>query len=179
MEFVAAFVAWLGVSIVLLAEGRRGLALGTAVAALGLAGVCLSSAGPVAAAVVIAGGALASVRRWLAGPPGWGIMPAGSTPRLVTCVAAGLLALWLAVAVTSGGGGALRFAVMASIGLAGARVLWSEEPSVLLTAVAVLALALATGAQLGPDSPGVWPFAAAAIVAAGSAWIPLRALRAA
>ncbi len=179
MEIVAAFAAWLGASLVVLADGRRGLAAGLAFATLGLAAICLPAVGPLAAAAIVVGGAVAAARRITAGPPGWAIMPAGSTPRLVTCVAGGLVALWIGVVVTSGGGGALRFAVMAAIGLAGARVLWTEDQATVLTAVAVLALGIAGASSLAPSAPGVWPFATAALVSAGSALIPLRAPRAA
>lgn len=174
MDFAAAFLAWLGASTVLLADGRRGLAAGMALAALGLAGVCLPVGGPLVAAFVLAGGAVAAARRAMVGPAGWGVMPAGSTPRLVTCVTAGILALWVALAVIAGEGPALRLAVMSSIGLAGARLIWSDDSSVLSTAAAVLALAVAAGALLAPASPGVWAGAAAALVAAGSAWLPVR-----
>ncbi|HKW58336.1 MAG TPA: hypothetical protein VJR46_01075 [Candidatus Dormibacteraeota bacterium] len=179
MEIVGAFTAWLGASLVLLADGRRGLAAGMALATLGLAAACLSAQGPFAAAVIFAGGAVAAVRRTTVGGPGWAIMPPGSTPRLVTCVAGGLLALWIGLAVTTGDGGALRFAAMAAIGLAGARVLWSDDPAVVLTAVAVMALGIAAATSLALDSPGVWPFAVAGVVAAGTAVIQSRSPRAA
>lgn len=177
MDFAAAAVAWLGVSVVMLADGRRGLAVGMALATLGLGVLALLAAGPLAGAAIAIGGGAAAVRRATAGPPGWSIMPAGSTPRLVTCVAAGLLALWIGLAVTSGAGGAMRFTVMTVVGLAGARVLWSEEPAVIVTAVALVVMGIALGASMVPDA-GPWPFAAAALVAVATA-LPLRTSRAA
>src|SRR5262249_32418456 len=72
VDFAAAFLAWLGASTVLLADGRRGLAAGMALAALGLAGVCLPVGGPLVAAFVLAGGAVAAARRAMVGPAGGG-----------------------------------------------------------------------------------------------------------
>ena len=178
IEAAAAFVAWLGVSLVVLSDGRRGLALGTLLAAAGLAGVALPEAGPAGAIALVAGGAAAAARRFTAGPGKWGIMPPGSTPRLVLCVAGGLLALWVGLAVMTGEGAGLRFAVMSVAGLAGARALSSADTSVAQTAFAVLALAVATGAALAADA-GVWPFLAGAGVAAAVTWAPGRVLRAA
>jgi hypothetical protein len=97
----------------------------------------------------------------------------------VLCLAAGILALWVGLAVTTGGGGALRFAVMAAIGLAAARVLSSEDGFAAQTAVAMLALAIAVGAVFAPEPAGAGPCLAAGVVAAGAAWIPLKAPRAA
>ena len=169
IDVAAGLAAWLGVSLIVLSDGRLGLALGVALATAGLAALSLPQAGALDAAALLAGGAVATVRRLMVGPPGWAIMPAGSTPRLVTCVAGGLFALWVGVAVTSGAGGAVRFAVMATIGLAGARVLWSEERSVLLTAVAAIAIAIAVASAMAPQAAGIWPYAAAAVIAAGTA----------
>lgn len=179
MELAAAFLAWLGASVVVLADGRRGLAAGVAIATAGLAAFALLEAGPFAAVAVAVGGAAAVARRVSSGPPGWSIMPAGSTPRLVACVAGGLVALWVGFAVMTGAGGGVRFAAMAAIGLAGARVLWTEDASVVRTALAVLAPAMAVAASLAAIAPGVWPYAAAALVAGAAAWIPLGTARAA
>jgi hypothetical protein len=169
----AGFAAWLGASLILLSDGRRGLAVGAAFATAGLAVLALGGAGLVAAVAIIAGGAVASARRAFAGRAGWAIMPAGSTPRLVTCVAGGLFALWVGAVVMSGDGAALRFGVMTAIALSGARVLWSDDPYVLVTAAAVLAMAIAAGAALAPVSPGVWPYAAGGLIAAGTAFTPI------
>src|SRR5207237_8346483 len=82
---VAAFAAWLGASLVVLGDGRRALAFGVFLAAAGMTVIAWQSAGPVAAAAIATGGALAAVRRFGSGPAGWRIMPPGSTPRLVLC----------------------------------------------------------------------------------------------
>ena len=179
IEGFAAFAAWLGVSLVVLSDGRRGLAAGIALATVGLAPLSLQAGGLAGAAALATGGAIATVRRAMTGPPGWGIMPPGSTPRLVLCVAGGILALWLGVAVMPGNAGALRFAVMAVAGLGGARLISSDGQEIVETAVSALALAVAAGTALAPASPGVWPYLAAALVAAAATWIPNKETRAA
>lgn len=176
---VAAFVAWLGASIIVLGDGRRALALGAAFATAGMTVIAWQSAGPVAGVAVAAGGAVAAARRAVSGPEGWRIMPPGSTPRLVLCLAAGLVVLWIAAAVTTGPGASLRFTVMLVAGLMGARVLAGEDPPVLLTATSVLALAVALPSALDDSLVGPLPYIAAAVIAGGIGWLPLRTASAA
>ena len=172
IEGLAAFVAWLGASTVVLADGRRGLALGVALATAAVAAIVWPEAGPVAAAVLGLGGLAAAARRLVVGTAGWGIMPPGSTPRFILCIGGGLLALWIALGVTSGHSSALRFAVLTVAGLSGARALSSEEPAVLLTAVVLLALAVSAAAGLADGSPSIWTYLLAAALAAGVGWLP-------
>ena len=174
----AALVAWLGMSLVVLADGRRGLALGAALSTAGVALIVFQGATAIDAGVLALGGAVMTARRLTNGPDGWQLMPPGSTPRLVLCIAAGLLVLWIAFSVTTGAGAALRFAVMTVVGLAGARVLWSQEPSVLLTALGLIALAVAATASTAEAGQGPWPYLAAALFAAGSGWLPVKAANA-
>ena len=177
LEGLGALVAWLGASLIVLADGRRGLALGVALAAAGLAVVTGLSDGPVPAALLVLGGAIAAAGRLTRAGGGWAVMPPGSTPRLILCVASALVALWIALGITGGDSPALRFAVLVVIGLAGARVLASGDPQVQLTAAATLALAV--GAASGLGGADLWPYVAAAAVAAGAGWLPLSAPRAA
>jgi hypothetical protein len=176
---VAAFVAWLGASMVVLGDGRRAMALGLLLATAGMTVIAWQSAGAAAAVAIAAGGAVAAARRVRSGPDGWRIMPPGSTPRLVMCIASGLVVLWIAAAVTTGPGASLRFTVMLVAGLSGARVLGSEDESVLLTATGLLALAVALAAALSDGSAGPWPYLAAALIAGGLGWLPSRTTRAA
>lgn len=169
IEGAAGFVAWFGASLIVLADGRRGLAAGIAVTTVGMAVLVLQSAGPVGAVVLAAGGAVAAIPGLRSGE-GWGLMPAGSTPRLVLCIAGGLLALWIGAAIVTGGDSALRFAVIAVAGLSGVRILTSDSWPVLLVAVGALAFAAAGTAGLSA-SPGPWPYVAAALIAGGSAWL--------
>ena len=169
-EAGAALVAWLGMSLIVLADGRRSLALGAALATTGVALVVFQGAGLIDAGALALGGAVMVVRRLTDGPVGWQLMPPGSTPRLV---------LWIAFSVTTGAGAALRFAVMTVVGLGGARVLSSDERSVLLTSVGLLALAIAAMAGMGDAWQGPWPYVTAALVATGAGWLPVRAPNAA
>ena len=174
MEVAAGIVAWLGASVVVLSDGRRGLALGILVVAAGLAVLAWQDTGPAAAAAIGAGGLLAAAGRLRTGEVGWHVMPPGSTPRLVLCVAVGLLALWFAFAITTGPGPGARFAGLSALALAAARILWSEELEVLLTATGVLALAVAAASAAGSSTPDAWPYIAAGLVAAAVAWLPAR-----
>jgi hypothetical protein len=170
IEGASGFLAWLGAALIVLADGRRGLAAGIAVTTVGIAALVLEASGPLDATIVAAGGAVAIIPGLRSGED-WGLMPAGSTPRLLLCIAGGLLALWLAASITTGSGVALRFAVLAVGGLSGTRILSTDSSPVLLTAVGALAFALAATAGLEGASTAPWPYAAAAVIAAGSAWL--------
>jgi hypothetical protein len=163
----AAFTAWLAASLIVLSDGRRGLALGLALMAVAFAPLAWIGGGWPAAAAVFAGGAIAAIERLRAGTAGWGLMPPGSTSRLILVIAAGVLALWIAVSVTSGPSASIRFAAPAVIGLMGARMLTAHEPAALMTAVAAMALAIATAAGLAATAPGLAPYLLAALIAAG------------
>lgn len=173
-EATAGIVAWLGASVVVLADGRRGLALGAAIAGLGLAAIAWQDAGPVAGAAIAAGAVLAAAGRLRIGEPGWHAMPPGSTPRLVLCVGIGLGALWFAFAVTTGPGAGTRFAALAGLALAAARILWSADPPVLLTATGVLALAMGVAPAVSSAAPDLWPYIAAGLLAAAASWLPTK-----
>lgn len=168
----AAFVAWLGAALVVLADGRRGLAVGLALVTVGFAVLVWASGGPLGMSAVAIGGAIASWQCWRSGAATWVIMPAGSTSRLVLCVASGLLALWVAASVTTGPGAPLRFAVLVVLGLMGARVLAGRDVAVVLTSIACFALALAAAPALAATSPGPVPDIIGGLVAAGVMFVP-------
>jgi hypothetical protein len=170
----AGILVWLGASLVVVADGRRGLAAGLALSTLGLAVLAFITAGAVAAAAIAAGGAIAATRRYLIGPGGWEILAPGSTPRLVLCVATALVAFWIADAVTSGPVASLRFGLMTGIALSAARVLSTAEPAAQLSAVAIVALCAASVGAIGSTEPGVWPYVAGGVVAALLGWFPMR-----
>ena len=172
----AAFVAWLGAAVIVLSDGRRGMALGLALVAAGLAGVALGSVGwP--ALLLLAGGWAAAALRLRSGAPQWGLMPSGSTPRLLLAVVAGFLSLWLAVSVSIGPGGPLRFASLAVLVLMGATAAQTEEPAVAATATAALALALGAAAALAPAGDFA-PYLVAGAIAGGISLLPAAKLRA-
>ena len=173
IDGVAGFGAWLGAALVVLSDARRGLALGVALAAASIAAVVWSTSGAAEAAIIAVGGGAAAARRLMVGRDGWGVMPPGSTPRLILCIGAGLLALWIGLGVTGGHSAALRFAVLVVLGLAGARVLASDDSAAQLAAVALIALAIAAASGLGPEPPGAAPYVVAALMAAGAGWLPV------
>ena len=178
-EDVAALAAWLGGSVIVLADGRRGLAAGLSITAIALAFLAWPNAGAPAAIAMAAGGGIAAVMRDRAGPPAWRLMPAGSTPRLILCVAAGLVALWISASVTSGPGAPVRFAMLSLVGLVGGRAISARDPAVILVAVAALVLTIAEGAGAAGGSAGVAACFAAAVIAAGTMFVPLPATHAA
>jgi hypothetical protein len=164
----AAFAAWLGASLIVVSDGRRGLAVGLALTTVAFAVLAWMVGGDMlAAGALLLGGAVATVQRLRTGPDGWRVMPAGSTPRLVLSVAAGLLVLWIATSVMTGPGAPLRFAALSVLGLMAARVLTETEPSAVLTALAVLALSVAMAAGIAGTAPGPSPYIAAALIALG------------
>jgi hypothetical protein len=168
----AALLAWLGASLIVLSDGRRGLALGLTMLTVAFAVLSWPSGAVLGASAVAAGGAIASVQCWRSRPATWGIMPAGSTPRVVLCVGSGVLALWVAASVTTGPGAPLRFAVLVVLGLLGVRVLAGRETAVLLAAIAGLALALAAAPGLAAAPAGPIPDIAGGLLAAGVMILP-------
>ena len=173
IEGLAAFVAWLGAALVVLSDGRRGLALGLALVTLGLTALAWSEGEAVGAAALFIGGSVAAIQRLRSGGvAGWGLMPAGSTPRLLLCVAVGLVALWFAASVTLGPGAPLRFAGLAVLGLMGARSLESTDRAVVLASVAGVALAVAAATAMSATAPGPAPYVVGALVAAGVMFLP-------
>lgn len=173
IEAGGAALAWLGASLIVLADGRRGLALGLGAIGLGMCAVVWPSGPGLAAGALAIGGILAGAQRLRNGPPGWAIMPAGSTPRLVLCLVGGLLALWIGAAVTSGTGASLRIAVLAVIGMTGVRVFGGHQPEVMLSGVAGLVLAVAAASSLSGTSPETVVFAGGALIAVGTSLIRL------
>lgn len=172
LEVAAALIAWLGASLVVLADGRRGLALGLAVLTISLAVLVWPTGMAAGAVAVAAGGLIASWLCWRSRPATWGIMPEGSTPRLVLCIASGLLSLWVAASVTTGTGAPLRFAVLVVLGLMGSRILASREIAVVTAGIACFALTLAAAAGLAATSPGPVPDIIGGLVAAGVMFAP-------
>src|SRR5260370_6691283 len=66
-----------------LADGRRGLAAGLGLVAVGFTAIAWADGAWVGGAFLVIGGAVAVIALLRAGPQDWGIMPAGSTPRLI------------------------------------------------------------------------------------------------
>ena len=171
MTEAAALAAWLGGAIILLADGRRGLAFGLALMAASLAVEALLAGRQAGAAALAAGGLVGSALRFRSGSPGWGLMQPGSTPRIILAIVIGLLALYIALSVANGEGGALRFTALASIGLTSARLLLDADRSAALTAASALSLARGAASLIAP-ADSLSACVAAAVVAAGASTLP-------
>ena len=172
MTIAAAVIAWLGGSAVLLSDGRRGLALGLALLGAGLGGLALDAGSAIEAATLAGGGLVAAALRLRAGPEGWRIMPAGSTPRLILAIVAALISLYLTAVIAGGEDGALRFALLAVIAVLVLRVLIGADRACANTAASGIALALGAGALLGSGGATEAACAAAAVVAIGVQALP-------
>jgi hypothetical protein len=169
---VAAFAVWAGAAVVVLADGRRGLAAGVGLVALGFTVLAWTNGLWLEGAILLAGGAIAVFELVRKGPKEWGLMPAGSTPRLILAIVVGILSLWVAASVTTGPGASLRFASLAAVGLMAGRLLQSPNAAPLLTAAAGLALSLAGASGLAPNGAGLAPYVVGAVIAAGALLLP-------
>lgn len=174
MSATAAFAAWLGAALIVLSEGRRGLALGMALVTLGFAGLAMVAGQVEGAVALVAGGGIAVLQRLRSGKDAWGVMPPGSTARVVLAAAVGLLALWISTTVMTGPGASIRFAALSVLGLTAARVLTPSDPPAVMTALAALALSVAVAAGVAGTGPGPAVYVLAAIVAAGISLIHVR-----
>jgi hypothetical protein len=170
----AAFAAWLGAATIVLADGRRGLALGLALTTLAFTVLAWVDGERLAAAALLVGGGIAAVQRLRTGPDVWGVMPPGSTPRLILSIAGGLLALWISTSVMTGPGAGMRFAALSVLGLMAARVVTESQNAAILTALAALALSVAMVASLSNTNPGPAPYIAAALIALGVSVVRVR-----
>jgi hypothetical protein len=156
MDAIAALAAWLGAAVVVLSDGRRGYALGLMLGALGLAGGKLAAGDTPASVSLAAGGLVAAALRLRDGEPGWGLLPPGSTPRILLSVVVLALAAFVSITLVGGQRPWLNLAPLACAALAGARLLGSPARAPAYAAAALMALGL--GAMSG--------FAAAATGAA-------------
>jgi hypothetical protein len=170
---IAAFSAWAGAAVIVLADGRRGLAVGIALVAVGFAALAWADGAWLNGAFLLAGGALGAVGLARRGPPGWGLMPPGSTPRLILAAVGGILALWFAASVTTGDHAPLRFACVAVLGLTAGRVLQGQAAAPVLSASAALAIALASASAMAPHDPGFVPYLIGGLIAGGASLLPV------
>lgn len=156
-------LAWLGGAILLLSDARRGLALGLLVAGAGLgAGQWAVNQHEAAVASAVAG-ALAAALRLRDGEPGWRLVPAGSTPRVVLSLVT--LVVLLLVFSSLRANTPLLIASVAVAVLGIARLLTAETRAVALSGAAALALGLA-------GTGGLVAAITAAVVAVGLTLVP-------
>lgn len=135
-------LAWLGSAVLVLADARRGLSVGLLVAALGLAAVRAVEGDLADAGLLFAGGLLGALAGRRRNPRhGWGLLAAGSTPRIVMCLVLGGGALWFAIGGLDGPGEpAGRAAAAIVMALGGGRLLATREARAGLAAASLVAL---------------------------------------
>jgi hypothetical protein len=154
LPLLAAGLAWFGVTLTALAEGRRGFALGLALTGAGLAGVQLGAGRPLNA-LLLAGAALLSASlRLRDGPRGWGLLPPGSTPGIVLSIVVLVACVLLAGALLQGAAGIPSLAPLAVALVAAGRVLTVVQRQPALAAASALALALAGFGSLAATVAG-------------------------
>jgi hypothetical protein len=166
-----AVLAWLAMSVLTLSEARGGLALGLAGAGLGL-GVTLIAPGEWSGTAAAAGGLAAGLLRVRDGTSGWGILPAGSTPRVILCAVAGAACAWIGASLLTGPMAPARTAVLAAIVLASARLLTTSRRQAALASASALALAIGVLGRLVADDSALAFAIAGAVVAVGLALVP-------
>jgi hypothetical protein len=161
LSVLGAVVAWLGVVVLSLADAGRGQSAGLGLVGAGLALAVGTSERDLLAAVSLGVGGLAAAAMRLRGaPPGWGLAPPGTTPRLLMCVGVPLAVALVLGAELATAGGVARLAGLAVALLAAVRLLMVERRWAALGAGAALALGLGA---LGGTSAAV----AGAAVAVG------------
>ncbi|MDQ6918256.1 MAG: hypothetical protein M3Z98_02735 [Candidatus Dormibacteraeota bacterium] len=143
-------MAWLGAAVLVLSDARRGLAVGLLVAAVGLAVTRVAEGDPVDAGLLVAGGLLAALIGLRRNPRrGWGLLPAGSTPRIVLSIVVGGVALWLALGMLdSPGDPQTRAGAVIVMALGAGRLLAVRDPRCALSAASLIALGAGTLAAL-------------------------------
>lgn len=158
-------LSWLGASILVLSDARRGLAVGVLAASLGVALAVAVQDGPVDGGLLAAGGVLAAVASLRRNPRrGWGLLQGPSTPRVVICVVVGGAGLWLALGMLDSPGQAeARAAALVVIALGAGRLLGEREARAALAAASLAALGAGALAAMSSGTP------AAAVVGAAAA----------
>jgi hypothetical protein len=143
VALAAALVAWAGVTLVLVADGRRGLALGLLLTTAGLAVAVADLGQPAyAAAALAAGGLVAAVLRLRDGRPGWRILPPGSTPRLMAAIVVFAFGSVAVISTEADARWIVRLAAFAVAALAGGRVVTRDHRGLALGAASAVALGL-------------------------------------
>jgi hypothetical protein len=150
-------LAWLGAAVLVLSDARRGLAVGLLVAVVGLAVIRAAEGDAVDAGILLVFGLLASVIGLRRNPRrGWGLLPPGSTPRIVFSLVVGGLALWLGLGVLdTPGDPPARAAAVIVMALGAGRLLSVRDPRAALAGASLIALGAGTiGALATTDATG-------------------------
>ncbi|HEX4215087.1 MAG TPA: hypothetical protein VIA06_17340 [Candidatus Dormibacteraeota bacterium] len=156
----AAFaISWLGGAILLLSHARRGVVLGLVLLTAGLALGAHAAGRDQVALALVAGGAVTAALRMRDGLPGWGLLPAGSTPRLVMSLL--VLILGLLMGATVKGTTLPVQEALVVVALGAGRLLSAGHRAVALAGAAAVALALAS---LGGEVTAIAGAAVAAVL---------------
>lgn len=173
-----AALAWLGACLMILSDGRRGLSAGLLAAAAGI-GLAAGARDPASGALILAGGVACALPRLRDGIPGFGLLPAGSTPRLILCLVGGAAGAYSGTLLGAETEPWLLIASVSAGGLAVARLLGSEQRQSSLAATALFVLALGgTEVAAGSAPPAAGALLAAALAALISLAPPLSSQRA-
>jgi hypothetical protein len=140
----AILVAWLGTATVAVSDGRRAFALGLTLTGLGLAGMQQLVGNSTGAAVLLAGGVGAGALRLRDGPAGWGVLPPGSSPRIILSLVTLAFGAFVGISLTTGPGAPGRVATVAVCALSFCRLLSAERQAVAGAVAPALSLALGT-----------------------------------
>jgi len=169
-----AVLAWLGAVLLVLSDARRGLAVGIVLASVGLGLERFVAGQPLLAVVVVGGGLLAAaagLRR--SSTRGWGVLAAGSTPRVVLCIVGGALALYFGrVVIEAPADWQARSAILAVGVLGAARLLSSSDQRAVLASASIVILAVALTAALATPSAAVATMLAGVTMAAVVSGLP-------
>ena len=143
LSVLGAVVAWLGVLMLSLADGGRGLSAGLGLVGVGLAlAVGISQNDPLPAVALGIGGLAAAAIRLRGAPRGWGLAPPGTTPRLLIGIGVPLAIALVLGAELAAADRVARLAGLAVALLAAVRLLSVEPRWAALGTGAALALGL-------------------------------------
>ena len=140
LAIVGVIVAWLGASITVLAEGRRGLGCGALLVGAGLCGIEIAAGHAIPGVLLLVGGAGYGIFRQRDGAPGWVLFAPGSSPRLIAVVL--LFAVSLFLINTLGIGTPALAGVLTVSALAVMRLTSTPDRAALASCAAIEALAL-------------------------------------
>ena len=148
-------LVWLGASVLVLSDARRGIAVGLLLASAGLGLAVSAQDGPADGGILFAGGLLA-VAAGLRGNRrrGWGLLQGPSTPRVVLCVVVGGAGLWLGLGMIDTPGQAeARAAATVMIALGAGRLFGEREARSGLAAASLVALGTGALAAMSSQTP--------------------------
>jgi hypothetical protein len=139
-------VAWLGASITVLAEGRRGLGCGALLVGAGLCAIEIAAGHTTPGVLLLIGGAGYGIFRQRDGAPGWVLFAPGSSPRLIAAVLLLVVSLFLINALDIGTPALAGVLTVSS--LAVMRLTSTPDRAALASCAAIEALALGVAGSI-------------------------------